>query len=421
MATSIKGAETKSRIKRCINLDNDSINNIIIKNEEDQNDKQNFIDGLYDRLINGKKISDGNVYHMPGGNITRDTWSIIKENTSIKKTITYENADYIAVGIKTFRKMFQSSSWYQACNSKEFSDNIERCIESDYILNINHFAGDTNVLKVITNNKQLLITELQRIQIKATTADYCVTGRVSYHGHRFYNRWGSSELNINDVIRYATEAIVRVAQDETKDKHNDYVTLNNTYIKDFHHLLDNLDIVVSERAIIDNIKDHLVVLDLDMYKSITAMLKSPSESNMVLAIDLLSSVSVESSLGYLMLIMYQNMGKFSNHRELFNNSKSRSMLLELNTITAEAMKDEKVWGFDRSQGLPKRLEDPSILLKLLKKTNNNTPDILEIIMEMVSKDFKDFIKNSWIEGVIDSNKLMLSFDFKEEYKQRGGE
>lgn len=403
-------------IKSCY-LINDELESGVVILPLDANGRriksEKIIDTLYKSLISTSIPDDCSVYHYPMGNITRESWSTIKENTKIKKVKSPESADYIIVGIRSFGKFFSDANYYhQLVDSSIFCENVDNII-ADFDDSLDNIC--TNDIKdSVKTKRNEIVSKLNALKVSASARDYVFRNGYLQNYFRYHHH-----VDLNNIVRALADMALQRSQ---KDENQSFAFVNPTYLDDLQTIIDNPGKTVSEAAILDHIKSHQVTIDADMYANLNSMLKSVDKDNARLAVDILSSVDVESSFGYVCLLMYQHMNMFTNNRDWFTNSRAKSMLLAFNNRVADAVANDKVvWGFDRGCNLPSRLEQPETLLKILTRTGSANEHIMSIIMDMVRKDFTDYIKTSWIERVLRTDVLIDAITFRPEFTLGGGE
>lgn len=403
---------SKDLIKSCYLINDEIESGVIIIPSDTRLNAEKIIDSLYKSLI-ATSVPDGcTVYHYPMGNITREAWSTVKENTKIKKVKSPESADYTVLGIRSFGKFFNDTNYYhQLVKSGVFCEKVDNII-GDFDSNLDNVCSDDIKLSVKTKRDEI-VSRLNSLKVAASTRDYVFRNGYIQSYFRYQQR-----LDTGNIVRALADMAL---QNSLKDENQSFAFINPTYLEDLQTILDNPGKTVTEGAILDHIKSHQVTIDADMYSNLSSMLKSVDRNNARLAVDILSSVDVESSFGYLCLLMYQHMNMFSNNRDWFTNSRAKSMLLAFNNKMADAVINDKVWGFDRGCNLPSRLEQPETLLKILSRTGSANEHIMSIIIDMVRKDFADYIKTSWIEKVLRTDVLIDAITLRPEFTLDGGQ
>lgn len=403
---------SKDLIKSCYLINDEVESGVILMPSDKRMNSEKITDALYKSLIGTSIPDDCSVYHYPMGNITRESWATIKENTKIKKIKSPESADYIVVGIRSFGKFFSDANYYhQLVDSSVFCENVDHII-ADFDNNLDSICT-SDIKDAVKTKRDQIVSSLNALKMSASTRDYVFRNGYLLNYFRYHHH-----VNLDNIVRALADMALQRSQ---KDGNQSFAFINPTYLEDLQAIIDNPGKTVSEAAVLEHIKSHQVTIDADMYANLHGMLKSVDKNNARLAVDILSSVDVESSFGYLCLLMYQHMNMFANNRDWFTNSRAKSMLLAFNNKVADAVANDKVWGFDRGCNLPGRLEQPETLLKILTRTGSANEHIMSLIMDMVRKDFADYVKTSWIERVLRTDVLIDAITFRPEFTLGGGE
>lgn len=402
-------------------------NSIEIDNKESNYSK--LITELYTSLLQGTidESKDLKLYTHPGSIITRDMWTSLKENTKIKKTLNKKNADLFAMSFKTFKKHIKDVDSF-TIPSEEFIKNIsffkdfkEFCVITKMTFADFEIDDDTQLAKAMH------LFEKCKSYIDALISSAHYVDKINYKGWKSYKSYKFFEREDDYLYKAVCSAILEQGLHNTNRKsQRDTIILlyTNESFNEIDHFMSNKDKYINENNIKKKIQSDLAVIDQEMYKNILSMIKSSDSSNGILAVSILSSINVTQSFGYITLIMYQCINIFSNHREWFTSSNAKSFLTQYNTLCDSYMSKEfksSIWlgGSFSGSSLPKRIEEPKILMELIKESNQNSIEILSIIKEIMLNDFKNFISRSWMHNIINLEALCTSFDFKEDFKQQG--
>lgn len=402
-------------------------NSIEIDNRESNYSK--LITELYTSLLQGTidESKDLKLYTHPGSIITRDMWISLKENTKIRKTLNKKNADLFAMSFKAFRKHIKDVDSF-TIPSEEFIENVsffkdfkEFCVITKMTFQDFQINDDAKLAKAMN------LFEKCKFYIDTLISNARYVDKVNYTGWKSYKSYEFLKHEDDDLYKAICSAILEQGlHNPNRKSTRDTIILlyTNESFNEIDHFISNKDKYINENNVKKRIQSDLAVIDQEMYKNILSMIKSSDSSNGILAVSILSSVNVTQSFGYITLIMYQCINIFSNHREWFTSSNAKSFLTQYNTLCDGYMSKEfksNVWLGSSFSGssLPKRIEEPKILMELIKRSNQNSVEILSIIKEIMLNDFKNFISRSWMHNIINLEALCTSFDFKEDFKQQG--
>jgi len=385
---------------------------------------------FYSSLINSDidENKELKLYTHPGSTITREMWANLKEKTKIKKTLNKENADIFTMSFKTFKKHILDTNNFNL-SSKDFISTVslyKNYKEFNKLLKNNFTDFDEtkhelNAAKINNLYNDCCIYIEGLISASSYVDNICYTGWKSY---RFYEFNTSPYDKLYE--RLCSSILEHSLHDTKSNQESKNLTLifNDNSFAEINHIIYNKEKYVSEDDIKKKIQKDLSIIDKQIYKSLISMIKSNDTSNGFLAVNILSSVNVTESFGYITLIMYQCVNTFSNHREWFTSSNAKSFLTQYNTLCDNYMSKEfkeNIWLGSSFTGcsLPKRIEEPKILMELIKSSRHNTNEILEIIKDIMLSDFKNFISRSWMHNIVNLEALCTSFDFKEDFKPQG--
>lgn len=402
-------------------------NSIEIDNKESNYSK--LITELYTSLLQGTidETKDLKLYTHPGSIITRDMWISLKENTKIRKTLNKKNADLFAMSFKTFKKHIKDVDSF-TMPSEEFIENVSffKDFKEFCVITKMTFA-DFEIDNVAKLAKATHLFEKCKFYIDTLISNARYVDKVNYKGWKSYKSYEFLKHEDDCLYNAICGAILEQGlHNPNRKSTRDTIILlyTNESFNEIDHFISNKDKYINENNIKKRIQSDLAVIDQDMYKNILSMIKSSDSSNGILAVSILSSVNVTQSFGYITLIMYQCINIFSSHREWFTSSNAKSFLTQYNALCDGHMSKEfksNIWLGSSFSGssLPKRIEEPKILMELIKRSNQNSVEILSIIKEIMLNDFKNFISRSWMHNIINLEALCTSFDFKEDFKQQG--
>lgn len=358
-------------------------------------------------------LSNKKVYVYPENNITKNHWDSIKNLNIFKRTLKAEDADYKLLSFKAFNKSFLPQ-WRGVINSKDFIEKIEKDKE--------HLFYKFSLISTLgSGHQKMLIKQLNNYveELKKTLSEGSYVYKNTFYIRGIDNN-DYSDWDFNKLYKYFSKVLLQMSLQNCKSEDYFVYFIKEDRINTVEEFISSSN-YIDEESIFKTATKDLAVIDKNMYNSINQMLKSSDKGNKQLAISIMLNVDFDKSFGYLCLIMYENISHFSSNREWFSSSAAKSFLTRFNSTADELLKSTVKYHDFKGASLAKSIESPSTFVALLKESGHNTSDILEIVKEIMLKDFKNFINSSWMNKIINHEQLFQAFDFSDDVKEHKGE
>ena len=388
---------------------------LLLENNSNSNSSQTAFMKYYKQKVkNNVDLSNKKIYVYPENNITKNHWDSIKNLDIFKRTLKTEDADYKLLSFKAFNKSLLPQ-WRGIITNDNFIKELEK--------NKEHLFYKFSLISTLASGHQeMLIKKLNNYVEelkKVLSEDGCYVYKNSFYvraiDHNDYTDW-----DFNRLYSYFCKALLQMCLQNAKSEDYYLYFIKSNRINIIEEFMNSSNYIDEENIFRAATKD-LAIINRDMYNSISQMLKSSDKGNKELAISIMLNVDFDKSFGYLCLIMYENIGQFSSNREWFSSSAAKSFLTRFNSTADELLKSTTKYHDFKGASLAKSIEGPSTFVALLKESGHNTSDILEIVKEIMLKDFKSFINSSWMNKIINQEQLFQAFDFSNDVKEHKGE
>lgn len=321
------------------------------------------------------------IYCMPGHNINKSSWEILK-NKGYSKTIDPDKSDHIAYKSDNLdSKLFSFS--YRCEGYRTFTGiilEITEIIENTY----GHNSKEAIKAKEITER----LIEVSGLDPTNVSEYLWITVTNLY-----YKNHTAKNLDLYNVIKEFAENI-----SDSKCFRRVYVQPDKESQLAF--LLDNRKKLIEQKYVLKIASDDKQTMTFELFKEINTMLRSQDPSNRLLANRLIVSFNPHTSYAYLSLLFYLYHDHFYTTKDDFRDAVSKSFIAEYNKLN-DNNNQSRFYTFGSVRAL----------IDGIKKQNQFTEEVASVCLTIVRNEIMKNLSHYHV-SIIDEARLRQAIVLK---------